>query len=74
MEQSSEDAALKGKLASAILGRLDEGQHHWKWLSQLCKNFLQGEMERVMRQEREVREEVLMSQIYYYYVSQKNET
>ena len=33
MEQTSEDAALKGKLASAILGRLDEGQHHWKWLS-----------------------------------------
>ena len=28
-------------------------------------------MERVMRKEREVREEVPMSQIYYYYMSQE---
>lgn len=28
IEQNSEDAAVKGKLASAILGRLDEGQYH----------------------------------------------
>lgn len=58
MEQKGKDAALKGMLASAILGRLDEGQHQWNWLLQLCKKALEGEMERLIRQKREVREEL----------------
>lgn len=37
MEQKSKVAALKGKLTSATLGRIDELQHHCNWLLQLCK-------------------------------------
>lgn len=78
MEQKSEDAALKGKLAGAILGRLDEEHHHSNWLLQLCKKkkILQGEIKRVMWKDREVREGGTdVSHIKDgHCVSQKNET